>query len=37
MDNNKFLCDKKNINFDKYYMNNREIIVIFDLLHRPKR
>lgn len=32
MKNNKFLCDKKNIRLDKYFLNNRELIAIIDLL-----
>lgn len=30
--NNKLLVDKKNISLDKYYLNNRELIAIIDLL-----
>jgi len=29
---NKLLCDKKNINLDEYYLNNRELVAIIDLL-----
>jgi hypothetical protein len=32
MKNNNLLCDKKNINIDKFYLNNRELIAIIDLL-----
>ena len=32
MKNNNLLCDKKNINIDNYYLNNRELIAIIDLL-----
>ena len=32
MKNNKLLCDKKNIHIDSYYLNNRELIAILDLL-----
>ena len=32
MKNNGLLCDKKNINVDEYYTNNRELIAIIDLL-----
>ncbi len=32
MNDNTLLCDKKNINIDKYYLNNRELIAIIDLL-----
>jgi hypothetical protein len=32
MKNNNLLCDKKNINIDEYYLNNRELIAIIDLL-----
>lgn len=30
--NNTLLCDKKNINLSKYYLHNRELIAIIDLL-----
>jgi hypothetical protein len=32
MKNNILLCDKSNINLDAYYVNNRELIAIIDLL-----
>ena len=32
MKNNALLCDKSNINIDKYYLRNRELIAIIDLL-----
>jgi hypothetical protein len=32
MKNNNLLCDKKNIIIDKFYLNNRELIAIVDLL-----
>ena len=32
MKNNSLLCDKKNIKLDAYYMHNRELIAIIDLL-----
>jgi hypothetical protein len=32
MKNNKLLCDKSNIILDAYYLNNRELIAIIDLL-----
>jgi hypothetical protein len=32
MKNNNLLCDKKNIIIDKFYLNNRELIAIIDLL-----
>ena len=30
--NNKSLCDKRNVHIDKFYLNNRELIAIIDLL-----
>ena len=32
MKNNSLLCDKKNIQLDPYYLHNRELIAIIDLL-----
>lgn len=32
MESDKLLCDKKNINIDSYYLKNRELIAIIDLL-----
>jgi hypothetical protein len=32
MKNNTLLCDKRNIKLDNYYLNNRELIAIIDLL-----
>ena len=32
MKNNMLLCDKKNISLDEYYLKNRELVAIIDLL-----
>jgi hypothetical protein len=32
MEQNPLLCDKKNINIDEYYLHNRELAAIIDLL-----
>jgi hypothetical protein len=32
MKNNKLLCDKRTVPINEYYLNNRELIAIIDLL-----